>query len=113
VNCANFSPQTRIFTYYIYTTQDGGGTWKATSYPGNALYFFSADTGWALSQKIQRTSDGGTTWTAVSNVSWGAQVDFISEQIGWAIATSGNEVALVKTTDGGGHWLMLTPAVGP
>jgi photosystem II stability/assembly factor-like uncharacterized protein len=77
------------------------------------LYFFSADTGWALSKKIQRTTDGGLTWTPISDVTWTAQMDFISEQIGWGVARTGDVMALVKTDNGGARWTELTPVVGP
>jgi photosystem II stability/assembly factor-like uncharacterized protein len=113
VRCANYSNQPVTYNYYIYTTQDGGSTWTSATYSGEALYFFSADTGWALSPKIQLTTDGGKTWKAISDVSWSARMDFISEQIGWVVATAGDQVALVKTDNGGAHWTKLTPAVGP
>jgi photosystem II stability/assembly factor-like uncharacterized protein len=113
VNCTNFSSQTTTSTYYIYTTQNGGSSWTSATYPGAALYFFSADTGWVLSNKIQRTTDGGANWKAISDVTWTAQMDFISEQIGWGVARSGDQVALVKTDKGGATWTVLTPTVGP
>jgi len=112
VHCADYQGTQITNTYYIYNTQNGGSTWTEASYPGEALYFFSADTGWALAPKIQRTTDGGLTWTPVSDVTWTAQMDFISEQTGWGVARAGDQVALVKTTDGGGHWTMLVPTVG-
>jgi photosystem II stability/assembly factor-like uncharacterized protein len=112
------------YQYYVYTTLDGGLNWNSSTYPGESLYFFSEGTGWAFSQKIQRTTDGGFTWVIVSNVSWTvisditmkAEVDFISEQIGWGIAHGHDEVAqeaLVKTIDGGAKWAMLVPRVSP
>jgi len=113
VRCGNFSGAQITYTYYIYTTQDGGSTWTAASYPGNILYFFSADTGWAVAPKIHRTTDGGVSWTPISDVSWSAELDFVSEQIGWGIAVANTQEALVKTTDGGSHWTILVPAVGP
>lgn len=112
VHCADHQGTQITNTYYIYNTQNGGSTWTEASYPGETLYFFSADTGWALAPKIQRTTDGSLTWTPVSDVTWTAQMDFISEQIGWGVARAGDQVALVKTTDGGGHWTMLVPTVG-
>jgi len=72
----------------------------------------SANTGWAISEKIQLTTDGGLTWKPISDVSWNPQFDFISEQIGWGVAWSKGQVALVKTTDGGARWTMLVPTVG-
>jgi photosystem II stability/assembly factor-like uncharacterized protein len=113
VRCANFGGSPVTYTYYLYTTQNGGSTWTSSTYPGADLYFFSADTGWALSPKIQHTTDGGATWKAISDVTWSAQFDFISEQIGWGVAHAGDQVALVKTDNGGSTWIELTPAVGP
>lgn len=113
VKCQDFSGTQITYSYYLYTTQDGGNSWTSVSYPGQSLYFFSADTGWALASKIQRTTDGGKTWTAISDVTWTPQMDFVSEQIGWAVATAGQEVALVKTDNGGAKWTMLITTVGP
>ena len=113
VRCGDYSGAQITYTYYIYTTQNGGSTWTSATYPGDTLYFFSADTGWALSKKIQRTTDGGLTWTPISDVTWTAQMDFISEQIGWGVARTGDVMALVKTDNGGARWTELTPVVGP
>jgi photosystem II stability/assembly factor-like uncharacterized protein len=111
VNCHDYSGTQITYFYYLYTTQDGGSTWTSNTYPGEGIYFFSADTGWAISKKIQLTTDGGRTWKAISDVSWKAQMDFVSEQIGWAIATADNQVALVKTDNGGARWSILVPSV--
>jgi photosystem II stability/assembly factor-like uncharacterized protein len=111
VRCANFSEPAITYSYYIYTTQDGGASWSGASCPGDALYFFTASTGWALAPKIQVTMDGGKTWKPISDVSWTGQFDFISETLGWSIATAGNEIALVKTDNGGARWSMLVPTV--
>ena len=111
-NCVNYTQDPPTNQYYVFTTQDGGSTWTSSTYPGKSLYFYSADTGWALAEKIHRTSDGGLTWKAISNVSWSAQVDFVSEQLGWAVARNLEQIALVKTSDGGGKWAILVPRVG-
>jgi photosystem II stability/assembly factor-like uncharacterized protein len=113
VECAYYDQNPIAYQYFVFTTQDGGITWTSSTYPGESLYFFSVDTGWALAMKIQRTNDGGLTWTAISDVTWSAQVDFVSEQIGWAIAQEGDQIALVKTMNGGARWTMLVPTVGP
>jgi photosystem II stability/assembly factor-like uncharacterized protein len=111
IRCTNFGGPAIIYSYYIYTTQDGGQTWSGASCPGDALYFFTGATGWALGPKIQLTIDGGKTWKPISDVSWTPRFDFISETTGWAIVTSGNEVALVKSDNGGAHWSILVPTV--
>jgi photosystem II stability/assembly factor-like uncharacterized protein len=111
VNCRDFQGTQINYTYFIYTTQDGGSTWTSALYPGEALYFVSADTGWALAAKIQLTTDGGKTWKPISDVTWNAQFDFISEQIGWVIAQADNQMALVKSDNGGARWSILVPSV--
>ncbi len=113
VTCINYSTQQPVNSYFIYTTQDGGSTWAGSAYPGASLYFFSADTGWALSNKIQQTTDGGKTWKPIADVTWSAQMDFVSEQIGWAVASTTNQVALVRTDNAGARWSVLIPSVGP
>jgi photosystem II stability/assembly factor-like uncharacterized protein len=113
VTCVNYTGQQVTNNYYIYTTQDGGSTWTGTPYPGVSLYFFSADTGWSLSNKLQLTTDGGKTWKPISDVTWTPQMDFVSEQVGWAVARSPNALALVKTDDMGVRWGELVPSVGP
>lgn len=113
VRCTNYTVTPNTYNYYVYTTQDGGITWTSSIYPGITLYFFSADTGWALSDKIQHTTDGGATWAIISEITWSAQMDFISEKIGWAVARSDNAIALVKTENGGARWTELLPSVGP
>ena len=113
VTCTNFSSQQTTNSYYIYTTLDGGSTWTGAAYPGTSLYFFSSDTGWSLSNKIQLTTDGGKTWKPISDVTWTPQMDFISEQIGWAVARSPSALALVKTDNGGARWTELVPSTGP
>ncbi len=111
VRCANFGSAAVTYSYYIYTTQDGGATWSGASSPGDALYFFTGATGWALAPKIQQTTDGGKTWKPISDVSWTGQFDFVSETVGWSIATAGDQVALVKTDNGGTRWTLLVPTV--
>jgi photosystem II stability/assembly factor-like uncharacterized protein len=113
VTCYNFMLTPMTYTYYLYTTRDGGATWTSSTYPGEALFFISADIGWAISQQIQLTTNGGATWTPVKTIDWNAQIDFISEQIGWGVATAGDVMALVKTDNGGARWSELNPVVGP
>jgi photosystem II stability/assembly factor-like uncharacterized protein len=112
VTCSDYTTQNITHSFYFYTTQDGGKTWSGSSYPGESIYFFSADTGWALSSKIQQTTDGGKTWKPISDVTWSAQMDFISEKMGWAVARSATAEALVYSDDGGARWTEIAPSVG-
>ncbi|PWB55521.1 MAG: hypothetical protein C3F13_04370 [Anaerolineales bacterium] len=113
VRCADYSAAQIQNKYYIYSTQDAGSTWTCIPYPGDALYFYSAETGWATSLILRKTTDGGQSWTVLTDVTWTPQMDFVSEQNGWAVATAGNEVALVKTDNGGLRWSIIIPSVGP
>ncbi len=113
VRCIDYTVTPNTYNYFVYTTQDGGSTWTSTTYSGVTLYFFSADTGWALAMKIEQTTDGGKTWKPISDVTWTAKMDFISEQLGWAVARSSSALALVKTDNGGARWTELVPSVGP
>lgn len=113
VLCTDYNQATPSVVYYIYSTQDGGTTWTSASYPGNSLYFFSSSVGWAASPKMHATTDGGQTWKAISDVTWVPQLDFVSEQLGWAVARSDTQMALVKTSNGGASWTILVTKVAP
>jgi len=98
----------------IYLTHDGGSTWQSTTpLPGafSIVDFADSQHGWATDGSIlYRNSDGGQHWTQLStseslkNVS---QLDFVSDQIGWAISsTTSNSV--LKTVDGGYTWRVIS-----
>ena len=110
VNCHDYSG-TQTYSYFIYTTTDGGSTWTSASYPGQGLFFVDKNNGWALASTIMRTIDGGKTWTAISEVTWTPQFDFIDANTGWVVAQSDTEVALVKSDNGGARWSILVPTV--
>jgi photosystem II stability/assembly factor-like uncharacterized protein len=65
--------------------------------------------GWALSRDIYKTTDGGLTWEHLKAVRWDGQFDFVDENNGFAVARSGEEIALVRTDDGGRTWQLLEP----
>jgi len=113
MTCTNYSTDPLSYLYYLYTTQDGGATWTSTVYPGGSLTFLNDQVGWAQNQNIYQTKDGGATWTKIANVSWEAKFDFVSEKLGWAVARSGEEIALVKSEDGGVYWILIEPLIGP
>ncbi len=103
-----------IIAIAIYLTHDGGSTWQSTTpLPGafSIVDFADSQHGWATDGSIlYRTSDGGQHWTQLStseslkNVS---QLDFVSDQIGWAISsTTSNSV--LKTVDGGYTWRVIS-----
>jgi photosystem II stability/assembly factor-like uncharacterized protein len=106
----------------VWSTSDGGLTWKAHDVPSNwylsDVVFTDANHGWVVGHRenimgqyyypiILATTDGGVTWKkqyfpggrTVSLVL--ASVAFPDARHGWAIANSGN---ILATSDGGAHW---------
>ncbi len=98
---------------YVYVTQDGGATWQPYLYPGGSLDMLSPRVGFALSRRIYQTLDGGATWTAKKVVTWDGQFSWVDERTGWAVARSGDALALVTTSNAGQIWDLLKPRVGP
>lgn len=96
---------------FLYTTRDQGLNWLASPYPGGRLHMFNVDEGLALGREIYRTRDGGKSWTKIKTVEWDGQFSFVDDTAGWAVARSGDEIALVATTDGGRSWRQLAPIV--
>ncbi len=47
------------------------------------------------------TVDGGATWSFVHAVTWDGQFSFVDDQHGWAVARNEQEIALVRTENGG------------
>jgi len=107
------SCSTGLLLNYYYRTEDGGQTWQSTLYPGGTLWLSGPRTALALGQKIYRTEDGGQTWEHIKTVQWDGQFSFVNDQVGWAVARSGDAIALVTTTDGAVNWHLLKPTVAP
>jgi photosystem II stability/assembly factor-like uncharacterized protein len=101
----------------IYVTHDGGSTWQSTTplpREFSIVDFADSQHGWATDGSIlYRTSDGGQHWTQLStseslkNVS---QLDFVSDQIGWAISSTPSN-SVLKTVDGGHTWTVISSLV--
>ncbi|ANS74581.1 hypothetical protein AWM70_08265 [Paenibacillus yonginensis] len=117
-------------------TEDGGLNWKISSLPSgispSSIYFASADRGWLMAvsptspgnqQKlIYNTYDGGRTWAAskdevVSSGQAGAltslpqygyfsDMEFTTEQQGYALIQEIKKPDLYTTKDGGQHWTL-------
>ena len=98
---------------YLYATTDGGVTWQTSAFPGGDLYLLDPNRGWALSTDIYWTEDGGGTWIKIKTVDWEGQFSFVEEMVGWAVARSVDESALVRTLDGGRTWELLEPIASP
>jgi photosystem II stability/assembly factor-like uncharacterized protein len=98
---------------FLYTTSDGGASWQTAVFPGGELYLLDPSHGWALSTDLHWTEDGGATWTKVKTVAWEGQFSFVNPQLGWAVAHTEQEIALVRTADGGRTWELLEPVISP
>jgi len=103
----------------IYATHDGGNTWQSTTPLPVALRILSfADTQhwWASDGTVlYSTADGGKRWLKLSpaavfkNI---AQLDFVSDKVGWAISlTTSQASSLLKTIDGGRTWTTIPATI--
>lgn len=98
----------------VYVTHDGGSTWSSHLYPGGELILLNQRTAYAYgNQKIYQSIDGGQNWEWVKTVEWDGQFSFVSDLVGWAVARTGEAIALVNTTNGARTWGLLKPLIAP
>ncbi len=102
-----------IFSNYLYSSQDGGLSWQSFPAPSGRLYLLSPNVGWMLGEEIHLTEDGGHSWTKINDVTWQGQFNFIDANQGWAVAKNDDEIALVKTENGGRSWMIVEPRLVP
>lgn len=113
----------------IYTSLDGGKTWKAA--PGILQNKNSQiDTVQVLSPKVAfarcdsnlcSTSDGAQTWKklpdslnfdqSAGGSDYVSQVSFVDPSTGWALTGESGATTLWKSTDGGASWNKLSPSL--
>lgn len=101
---------------YQYLTSNGGQSWYSWLASGNE-FFLNAQMGLRLYSRgegqvgqLQQTSDSGQDWKTIKTVTWQtAHFDFVNEQIGWAIVTSGDAITFLHTADAGQNWSELKP----
>jgi hypothetical protein len=127
VECSIKENEDQEYKQFLYTTEDGGETWRIAPLPdAESRYYVSSDLyhwakgmihflnprqGWLLGREIYWTENGGSTWVKLKTVNWDGQFSFVDASDGWAVARAGEEIALVRTTDGGRTWQMLEPQI--
>jgi len=97
-------------------TVNGGASWQEDFVSWDwswSLEFVSPNLGWVgvgFAGYIRKTTDGGYTWQYKSVPSYSAMydIDFINENVGWAVGQYGH---ILKTTNGGETWNHQNSAV--
>ncbi|HUX47446.1 MAG TPA: YCF48-related protein, partial [Desulfosporosinus sp.] len=115
----------------LYYTANAGKDWQKISQIRSArpspteVKFITPQVGWIpldvgagpISGGLMLTKDGGKDFTIVGNedeMSSNREVDFISEQQGWVVATAPSQGDyLMHTGDGGQTWTQVYPKVRP
>jgi photosystem II stability/assembly factor-like uncharacterized protein len=122
VSCVREAQAERYSKRYLYSTTDGGETWRTDPMPDGAIsyngwgptqeiLFLDPARGWILGREIYWTENGGASWVKYKNVSWDGQFSFADRLNGWAVARGGDEIALVRTQDGGKRWEEIEPDI--
>ncbi len=94
--------------YEIYSTNDGGETWNASSQAFDRLLSVHVTEDgmniWAAGGQgvMIASTDGGNNWASrTSHLAHFLQdVEFVNEQVGWAVGDT-----ILKTTNGGASWI--------
>src|SRR6185436_11760489 len=115
IQCRVDTQPQSLYEYYFHSP-DGGKTWVSWPKMGdvefiNNLYGWRMTSQNGISYEIEQTQDGASTWERVKTVQWEGDLDFVTPQVGWAIARQGDAVALVSTRDGGRTWGEIKPLI--
>ncbi len=111
--------------YFLYTSEDGGQSWRGVAIPGGPPQLLDPMTGWTLdghvsddldpdeirSCDLYKTEDGGYSWTKVTTVDWCGTLNFVSDEVGWALGAIADETAFMHTKDGGRTWERISPLI--
>ena len=98
-------------------TVDGGATWQEDFLSADwswSVDFVNPNLGWVgvgYAGYVRKTTDGGYSWQykSVPSYSRMMDIDFINENVGWAVGQDGH---IIKTTDGGDTWVHQISNVG-
>jgi photosystem II stability/assembly factor-like uncharacterized protein len=113
VVCTAYEDTTPKVKSYLYFTSDAGGNWQARAIPAGAMAFLDPQTVFALGRDISKSVDGGINWSPVKSVDWDGQFSFVDANLVWAVARNGDQLALVKSSNGGQTWQEIKPRIGP
>lgn len=105
--------------WFVFSTDDGGITWKAIEIPNTAERFAPTDekSGCLVGSSILCTKDGGMSWEEKLGTRPGEQdringymvtiwgISFVDRLTGWGV---GNKGQVWKTEDGGKSWKVVS-----
>lgn len=121
VICTKAKDAKYLFHHIYYLSKNTGPIWHSWPIPGKVLSmdFANANQGWMLvtsddlqSNRVLSTRDGGDTWRVLAKVTWRqAQLNFVTDKIGWAITDSGFGLELFRTEDTGKTWIQVRPSL--
>lgn len=111
VTCVTLQDDELVESSYAYFTADSGENWLIREFPGGEPIFMNERQLLALGMDQHQSIDGGQRWTRMNTVSWQGQYSFVDLTNGWAVATSGDETALVITKGGGRVWEIIEPVI--
>ena len=119
VICTKAKDAKYLYHHIYYLSKNTGDTWQSWALPGKFLSidFANMHQGWMvvgtddpLTNKLISTRDGGGTWKTLTKVTWQqAQLNFVTDKIGWALTWNGFTAQLFRTEDTGKTWITVRP----
>jgi photosystem II stability/assembly factor-like uncharacterized protein len=112
-----------VKTFVVYTTHDGGASWRRTTpikfspTTGSFYSFLAPADGWFTDgARLWSTHDGGGSWTAIRpSHALRGPLQFVTRSTGFELYTNGvpggSPTSLYETLDGGRNWTQLRPAM--
>jgi photosystem II stability/assembly factor-like uncharacterized protein len=110
VTCRDMNQQLTGGLSYLYSSPDGIN-WSVNPYPGGILFSFPEGRFIAVSSEIYSTQSGSMVWNLVNPTSPIGNPDFTDANHGWMIVENQGNPILMRTSNGGINWEVLTPIV--